>query len=429
MAQVFLYDEFNPEDTAMLQALYSRSPESVAQHVDKVRHTGSGKFMETFYVGYGHSSIADCGSTTLFIEGLSILADKAIQDWPLYCGQETSTRYVDMAKQPIIDPLATEQSQKIINDWMDFYKSAMEPVKEHLRQNYPRQADQEDKVYQRAINARAFDILRSFLPAGITTQLSWHTNLRQAYDKLTWLRQYPLAEVKQIAGQLEQSLKEHYPHSFCQPVDEQQETYRREIMAQDYYYQTDQPTEFKFSTSVQDDELVKHTATITKRPAKTGLPYFLGELGSCTFEFLLDYGSFRDIQRHRNGVCRMPLLTAQHGFHSWYLEQLTDDLRKTAVELIERQKQAVATLPTDDATKQYYLALGFLVPCKVTYGLPATVYTAELRSNQTVHPTLRRVAHQMIQALQDRWPNLKLHADLSPSVWDINRGKQTIEEK
>src|SRR5574343_71877 len=107
MAQVFLYDEFNPEDTAMLQALYSRSPESVAKHVEKVRQTGSGKFMETFYVGYGHSSIADCG-------------------------QETSTRYVDMAKQPIIDPLNTEQSQKIINDWMDFYKSAMEPVKEHL---------------------------------------------------------------------------------------------------------------------------------------------------------------------------------------------------------------------------------------------------------------------------------------------------------
>jgi hypothetical protein len=35
----------------------------------------------------------------------------------------------------------------------------------------------------------------------------------------------------------------------------------------------------------------------------------------------------------------------------------------------------------------------------------------------------------MIKALQDRWPKLKLHADLAPNVWDINRGKQTIEEK
>jgi thymidylate synthase ThyX len=429
MAQVFLYDEFNPEDTAMLQALYSRSPESVAKHVEKVRQTGSGKFMETFYVGYGHSSIADCGSTTLFIEGLSILADKALQDWPLYCGQETSTRYVDMAKQPIIDPLNTEQSQKIINDWMDFYKSAMEPVKEHLRCHYPCQADQEDKVYQRAINARAFDILRSFLPAGITTQLSWHTNLRQAYDKLTWLRQYPLVEVRQIADQLEQTLKKHYPHSFCQTIDDQQENYRQNILNDDYYYKTDQPNEFSFSTNIKDDELNQQTRAITNRPPKTSLPYFLAELGSCTFEFLLDYGSFRDIQRHRNGVCRMPLLTARHGFHSWYLEQLPTDLRQQALDLIAKQIQAVAALPTNEATQQYYLALGFLVPCKVTYGLPASVYTAELRSNQTVHPTLRQVAHQMIKALQERWPKLQLHADLSPSVWDINRGKQTIEEK
>ena len=48
MANIFLYDEFNPEDTAMMQALYSRSAKSVVEHVDKVKQSGSGKFMETF---------------------------------------------------------------------------------------------------------------------------------------------------------------------------------------------------------------------------------------------------------------------------------------------------------------------------------------------------------------------------------------------
>jgi len=67
MAKIFVYDEFGPEDTAMMQALYSRSPKSVVEHVEKVKQSGSGKFMETFYVGYGHMSIADCGSTTIFI--------------------------------------------------------------------------------------------------------------------------------------------------------------------------------------------------------------------------------------------------------------------------------------------------------------------------------------------------------------------------
>ena len=70
--KIFVYDEFNPEDTAMMQALYSRSAESVVTHAEKVKQSGSGKFMEKFYVGYGHASIADCGSTTIFIEGVSI---------------------------------------------------------------------------------------------------------------------------------------------------------------------------------------------------------------------------------------------------------------------------------------------------------------------------------------------------------------------
>ena len=127
-AEIFLYDEFNPENIAMLQALYSRSPESVATHVDSVKASGSGKFMEKFYVGYGHKSIADCGSTTLFIEKISILADKAIQDWPLYNGQETSTRYVDMSRQPIIDPVQTIESKTILDDWMNFYITSQTAV-------------------------------------------------------------------------------------------------------------------------------------------------------------------------------------------------------------------------------------------------------------------------------------------------------------
>lgn len=76
--KIFIYDEFSPEDTAMMQALYSRSPKSVAEHAEKVKETGSVKFMEKFYVQYGHSSIADCGSTTIFIEGISMLGAKVI---------------------------------------------------------------------------------------------------------------------------------------------------------------------------------------------------------------------------------------------------------------------------------------------------------------------------------------------------------------
>jgi len=66
---------------------------------------GADNFMSKFYVGYGHKSIGDCGSITLFIEGVSMLGAKAIQDTKLYNGQEASTRYIDFSKQPILNPL------------------------------------------------------------------------------------------------------------------------------------------------------------------------------------------------------------------------------------------------------------------------------------------------------------------------------------
>lgn len=429
MFKIFLYDEFSPEDNAMLQALYSRSPKSVEEHVEKVQVSGSGKFMSTFYVGYGHSSIADCGSTTLFIEGLSILADKAVQDWPLYSGQETSTRYVNMEEQPVIDPLKTKESKAIIDNWMAFYKKASSPLKKYLKNLYPIKEGQNENVYNKAIMARSFDILRSFLPAGITTQLSWHTNLRQASDKLVLLKYWPLEEVKEIAKEMTRQLKGKYEHSFCHKLYDAQEIYRRNFVEQYTYFNPENAPLFRCEFNFNKTKLEKYRDVIEKRPIKTNLPIFLGELGNIVFDFHLDYGSFRDIQRHRNGQCRIPLLSTRLGFHEWYLDQLPEELREEALNLIEKQKENIEELDASLMVKQYYTALGFKVPCRIAYGLPATVYVIELRSGKTVHPTLRTIAHKMHTAVTNELPFLKLHTDLEPGEWDIKRGTQDIVEK
>lgn len=429
MANIFVYDEFNPEDTAMMQALYSRSGKSVVEHVEKVKQSGSGKFMETFYVGYGHASIADCGSTTLFIEGISILGDKAIQDWNLYSGQETSTRYIDMSKQAIIDPIGTEGSKAILDNWMSFYIGNQEKIQAYLMTKYPRQEGEDEGMYIKAIKARGFDTMRGFLPAGITTQLSWHTNLRQAWDKLSLLRHHPLEEARTTADAILQVLKEKYPHSFSHPINDEQENYRSITTKQHSYLNPKNDVVFKFSTNVQTEDLAAYQDIIDSRPFKTGLPNFMGELGNFNFEFVLDYGSFRDIQRHRNGICRMPLLTTELGFNNWYLEQLPEDMRLEAIDLIAAQTEAILKLDTTPEIRQYYTAIGFNVYARVSYPLPAAMYVIELRSNKTVHPSLRKIAHQMYRAVAEKFPNLKMHIDLDLDDWDVRRGLNDITEK
>jgi hypothetical protein len=125
----------------------------------------------------------------------------------------------------------------------------------------------------------------------------------------------------------------------------------------------------------------------------------------------------------------MPLLSAAHGFHNWYLDELPKDLAVKAKKLIAEQKAAIGKLKTTPLNKQYYYAMGFNVACKVTYALPAAVYVAELRSGKLVHPTLRVVAQRMIKALQKKFPVLRLHGDLTLADWDIRRGLQDIKEK
>lgn len=478
--KLLLVDDLPPEDLCMLQALYSRSAASAATHLEGIyaarrsalrsflhAETGgetfsenscehlreiaigdgserAGNFMRKFYVGYGHSSIADTGSTTLFLEGVSLLAAKAIQDSPLYCGQETSTRYIDMSRQTIVDPVGSSASADILRAWMEFYVGSQERVAATTRERYPMVEHEDPVAYLGAVKARTFDVLRAFLPAGIRTQLSWHTNLRQASDRLRWLKNHPSWEVSDLGAAIGEVLGVRYPDSFgatsavsgvgAGSAEAQRDraewerlvatvhTYQRAFNEGDAYA--------SFTPShVDRGTIASYSHLLNTRPRGCVLPHFLADVGQFTWQFPLDFGSFRDIQRQRNGVCRMPLLDTSMGFEGWYLDQLDPELRASAEALVETQAKRIAEVTDNLVDRQYYTALGFRVPCSVTYALPASVYVIELRSGKMVHPTLRKVAHSMADDLVRFLPEVPMHVDRTMDSWSVRRGLQTITKK
>ncbi|RWX45986.1 Thymidylate synthase complementing protein [Candidatus Electrothrix aarhusensis] len=434
--KIFINDEFGPESSAMMQALYSRSSASVEKHIEQVRKAGSSNFMKSYYVGYGHASIGDCGTTTLFLEGVSILAAKAIQDNPLYSGQETSTRYIDFSSQPLIDPVSTEESQDILKDWIKFYTTSTEVVRSYLKDRFPLEPGQQPNIWKKAINARGFDILRGFLPAGATTQLSWSTNLRQAYDKLCLLKLHPLNEVRLIAEAALKKLSTKYPSSFSHTQKDETEKYYNRF-SKKIHYSSYTPSlseeDFLYRTDI-DNKLLedKEHEVIGLRPKGALLPRYISKYGRYNCTFLLDYGSYRDLQRHRNGLCRLPVLTINYGFNQWYLNQLPAELRNQANILIKKQFHRIKELTKrhslSSAETQYYIPMGSNIVCELVYDLPEMVYVVELRSSSTVHPTLRRIAHNMYNTLKNNHPALKLHADLSRDKFEVKRGLQDIEK-
>ncbi|MGA7452949.1 MAG: FAD-dependent thymidylate synthase [Rhodoplanes sp.] len=435
--RIFLYDDFPPETSAMIQALYSRSPQSVVQHARRVQERGSDQFMASYYVGYGHASIGDCGVTTLYVEDISLLACKAVQDNPLYSGQETSTRYIDFSKQRIHDPIGSSKSERLLRRWVDFYVDASDEVTESLKERFPLPLGTKEAAWAKAIAARSFDILRGFLPAGVTSQVSWTTNLRQAHEHMLRLETHPLDEVRAIGVQCRQELGRRYPSSFSHQQNEEEIAYLRRVARRETYcLPTDVPVaagSFEVSCTIDNSKLEADALElIATRPRKSSLPKSLARFGQYRCRFLLDFGSFRDLQRHRAGLCRMPLLTPDLGFNSWYLDQVPEGLREKATVFVDQQcgeLRSLVTRSTPVEDRQYFCPLGANVSCELIYDLPQMVYVAELRSSQTVHPTLRWVAIQMLHALAARHPRLALHGDASESALSIRRGSQDIIDR
>jgi thymidylate synthase ThyX len=422
--RVFVVDDQKPEVVAMLQALYSRSPQSVEVHLEQVKARGADKFMETYYVGYGHKSIGDCGTTSIFVENVSMLAAKAIQDTPLYSGQEASTRYLDMAKQPLVNPLGTQQGVDVQEVWMDLYLRALDALVPILRERFPRKPDEKESVWEKAIKAKAFDVARGLLPAGCTTYVAWHVNLRQAHDHLKELRNHPLDEVSRMAYEIQDALKARYPSSFGHGVTHEEENYLERSMERFAYYYSD-ITHFDHVDRLHHlnlDHFERETGLLSSRPPRTELHQRCRRFGHVDFQFPLDFGSFRDLQRQRSVVMEMPLLTTRLGFHPWYL----DNLPPGFAELVNSATRVTDAMECDDVTRQCYVPMGFRVPVQMQCNLPAAVYVAELRSGQTVHPTLRSEAQNMGRVLERLLPAMALHVDFGPDAWSVKRGMQDI---
>ncbi|MGB9154190.1 MAG: FAD-dependent thymidylate synthase [Alphaproteobacteria bacterium] len=462
MTDIFVIDDQHPEDLAMLQALYSRSPASVVSHLDKLKQSGSGKFMDQYYVGYGHASIGDCGATTLFIEQVSMLVAKAVQDNPLYNGQEASTRYLDFSKQSVVDPYNHPAAAAIQSRWMEMYNRILPLLTEGLKKRYPfAPADyRNEKVWLNALNARAFDIARALLPIGTTTLLSWSTSLRAARDNLRRLKYHPLPEVQEVARKMFAELVGKYPHSFkgdeLEASDSPRDAYAAQCAARNHFVSVDDikrqfaPTADEWkniqagnivarSQTVDLGGLRKNEAeTLSTRPVQALLPWRLESYGRYNFLFLLDFGSFRDLQRHRNGVCQIPLIDGQFGMNPWYMQQLNEHLSPEDAAQLEQeiaaQFAAIADLPKQGiaptpALNQYFYPMGVQVLVHTTYSVPETVYIGELRSGKTVHPSLRPIAQKMLEIVERDLPSIALYGDRDSECWSAKRGEQTISSK
>lgn len=429
----------DPEILAMVMAFYSRSSKPIAERLKSLGENQEQikNSLRKYYLDYGHQSIGDLGSAAVFLEGLSFLAAKAFEASPLFNGQESSSRYLNFSNREIIDPLQTTQSKEILNSWMTFYSSIQEDIKVYLRNKNPKEESQDESVYENAIKAKTFDITRSLLPGGMTTQMGLKMTFSSLSRLLSYLSQHPLREVSSLSGETFEKLMIQFPSSF-RPQTPQKSNYIKDVVDKEFYLQFTPPFPRHLTIIDSIDETIfdKEYTTLKNRTKGSMLPSYLNAYGTLKLEFSLDYGSWRDLQRHRNTLSnRCCSLSHLDSFNYDYINFLPEELKNTISNFVIDQYEKIFILKQSLSwvrqvyELQYYYPLGNNVNCELILTLPELFYILELRSSKSVHFTLRNLIHDIWNRLKPKYSVIPSFIDEEPSEFFYSRGNQTIKKR
>ena len=430
--RVYLNQIANQEVQARCCALFSRSHKPLDEQLKKATAEKSSEFARKYVVGYGHNSINDCGSICAAIERVSMIAAKFVEDYPLFNGQESSTRYIPFDVGEFDDvvesPFPEGDNRKLLQkDLMDFYRRAI-PVQRAFiaKENGIEDLDSEPASVQRAVSAKSFDILRGFLPAGCRTQLAWVTTFRQAAMRIEMMLRHPLAEVREIGRHLTDECIKMYPGAFSGLEKDSHAATADEYYTDDFWQAYHMPY-FASETDVHMDGNFMNCSEWTNRHSSKNLPMREALMnGRVMITSAIDYGSWRDIHRHRNCSQVFPLLEAVD-FEQFYIENLAPELQDDAVDLVEFQ--APLACSDHEYATQYAVPMGFKCMYIAEWKLPQLVYVLELRSKPTVHPTVRKLIKVIYDKVKDEPGFPKVDCDFSGMPYDrkidIKRGRET----
>lgn len=180
-----------PELLAASGARYSRNNEGLEAILSKIDPDNLDKSVDSIFrmIDYGHQSIADMAPVAIFIDEVSILLAYLVWSWcPTAGGQESSTRYIKLDREGLVDPdqlgLAPNRHAEwysFMDDCFDAYGSAL-AFWEQVGEEQPSLTkipmglinDPSEKAQKQVARMRrnfAFDRSRYFLPVAAKTNM------------------------------------------------------------------------------------------------------------------------------------------------------------------------------------------------------------------------------------------------------------------
>lgn len=417
-------------------------------------------FYDRVLDGYGDDSIGELGAVHLAIERVSMLAAKAIEDCRIGGSPlEKSTRYIYFDqkvngeylfyKEPILMTSAYREIYlSSCNRLFDTYSKLIQPLTEIMEERFPKEPNISTTAYSASVRAKVLDCLRGLLPASALTNFGIFGNGRFFEQLIHKLHCSPLAELQEIGKASFDELFKIIPsfvrraspsHRTHQAYAESHETMRAQIQLMTHQLTNTPPNEtavgatlihhdpeciekvvaallfphcnkglqelFELAKQLPAEETARilDAACASRENRRHKSPRAL-EHAQFTFDMLGDFGSYRDLQRHRILTQEKQLLTCNYGYY------VPDEIRDTDIEepyceALNRAKEVYDTIACElPEEAQYVVPMAYRIRWYFHVNLRALQWICELRSSAAGHPSYRHFAQDMARQVSSAYP-------------------------
>jgi thymidylate synthase ThyX len=464
---VFALRNLPEEVAAVLFAYYSRSSDGLRQNLLRLLADGdldvsdspaaadagqddnalsdakdrARAFHEKWVVGYGHSSVAEHAVIRLAVENVSILTSKVIEDCRLASYTEKSTRYVkfDTSRchyppRVMADRDAGARYRGAIERLMGAYVEWQAPVLEWVRQHAVRSEKQTERGFDTACKATAFDNLRYLLPACTFTNIGITANARSLEGMIVKLLSHPLDEARAVGEQIRCEAQTSIPTLLKYADPNEYRAGHALAAARKVGCSDERPNGAHIVGPYLSEPDVLDLIALHGPFAENDPSSLLAGRGKhdpvprcferafLTFELILDYGAFRDIQRHRMATITVDALTACLGFETppaiqkCGLAREYGDVMGAAGKAWQDLRDA--GFETD---APYVLPLGYRVRTLLTANLREIFHLVELRSGRQGHPSYRRIAQGIWREVDRVYPSIARHIRVNMKDYALTR--------
>jgi len=200
-------------------------------------------FFARWLAAYGDDSIAQMAGAHLFLENISIVATKYLEDFRIgFAPLEKSTRYVRFDEKIggrwiyFIDPNLAKSKYgrdyiRLLNLLFSRYSKSIEPLLKYLKRKYPQEKDQSVRAYAETMNAKTYDVLRTYLPSATLTNVGFF-GVGQAFEYvITKCLASPLVEIRNLAKEAQVELKKVIPSMVERATSVRGRVYQRYVQS------------------------------------------------------------------------------------------------------------------------------------------------------------------------------------------------------